>query len=78
MPKQEKYQNLIEKCSEITLFLIIDSLSYLQWRIDHDVADGRIKDGEHIDRDLKSLQEQSSLAVAQTRRFGVLRPQISG
>lgn len=67
----DKYKAMIKECSEIDLFLVIDKLGYIMWRIEHDLADRRITYPEWDENDKFVLQAEIELAVGQTSRFGV-------
>jgi len=43
----------------------------MQWRLYHDAADGRIPDGEHIDKEIAHIGEFVEFARKQTKRFGL-------
>jgi hypothetical protein len=48
----KEFKGIVAKESEVGCFLAMQSLSYMSWRLNHDAADGRIKDGPHIDEQL--------------------------
>lgn len=67
----DAFKKEIAKCSEIDLFIIIDQVGYMIWRIEHDIADNRIVYPEWDNNDKFVLQAEIELAVSETIRFGV-------
>lgn len=66
-----KYKESLSKASEMEIFLTIDSLGYMIWRTEHDLADGRIEYPEWDKNDKFVLQAEIELAVKETSRFDV-------
>lgn len=66
-----KFKNHIETCSELDLYMAIDTLGYILWRTEHDLADGRIEYPEWDQKDKYYVQAEIELAVGKTTRFGV-------
>jgi hypothetical protein len=64
----------LETCSEQELYSTIDALGAFLWRMNHDLADGRIEGSKGIDDDLVKMKEMQKKAVLQTARFGVTKP----
>ncbi len=60
----------LEQMSEVELYLLINTASYMQWRMNHDAADGRIPN-EGIDESIKNLYELQHKAITQLKRFGL-------
>ena len=73
--KDEEYQEMIKNCSEVDLYLTIDGLGYFVWRMNHDLADGRICDNDkqraEVDKDIQKVQKQLEETVPYCSRFGV-------
>lgn len=77
---EAEYQALIESCDELPLYLTIDGLGGLQWRINHDsqrdFGRGYLNQTQY-DAAMETVGKLSArvkLAVAQTTRFGVTEP----
>jgi len=66
-PGSLKDVEYIKNCSEQTLYFLINTLGGFIWRMNHDMADGRIK--ENVD--LSGEQYAIEFCVYQTTRFGV-------
>ena len=66
----------IEELKEIEVYFIINEIGGFIWRMNHDMADGRIpeKDWPAIDRDIKKMSETQQYAVSITPKFGVVPP----
>jgi len=78
--KEKKFKQKIGTCKEHTLFIMIESLGGMIWRINHDWADGRgdygntpqsIKDTNKF---LLDLQKNITLCVKETTRIGIKNP----
>lgn len=69
----QEFQQRIETCSERDLYFTIDFFGGFIWRMNHDMADGRIPLEDHpaIDKDVSRCRERSCIAVKQCSRFGV-------
>ncbi len=67
----EEFLEDIKKCDEITLYFMIDVIGGHLWRMNHDIADGRVESTEDIQKDLKNMRWRIEHAVDQTTRFGV-------
>lgn len=59
--------SIVNNCTEQRLYSLIDSLGYRIWRLNHDMADGRIKPNI----DLMPYQYAIEYCVMHTTRFGV-------
>lgn len=59
--------SIVNNCTEQKLYSLIDSLGYRIWRLNHDMADGRIE--QNID--LMPYQYAIEYCVMHTTRFGV-------
>ena len=66
---KEGFKKDVETCSEVKLFFTIDGLGGFIWRMNHDLADGRIQSTPGIEEDLKNMQDASGIAFDQTSRF---------
>ncbi len=51
--------------------MIINSLGYFIWRMNHDAADGRITITPAMEKDLQNAQLSIEFAVFNTKRFDV-------
>lgn len=73
MSSEKEYLDRIATCSELDLYFIIDSMGAFIWRMNHDMAHGRIPNNDHagIDRDVMATGERQKLAVKQCSRFGI-------
>ncbi len=70
----EEFKKLCEQVPEIQLYYIINTYGGDIWRLNHDLADGRMPESEEVDKYLAELQEHIQYAVDQTKRFGVETP----
>ena len=66
-----KFKETLKNLSELELFMIIDSIGYMIWRMEHDLADGRIEYPEWDLNDKFVMQAEIELAVIETGRFDV-------
>lgn len=66
-----------KKCSEIYLWSAIEQLGGFVWRMEHDLADGRIQSTPGIEADIMKMREYSAFAVSQLYRFGIQDPKES-
>ena len=66
----------LETCPEIILYFFIDQCGEFVWRMNHDMADGRIPQKDHaaIDQDILKIQKQQQEAVQHLPRFGIAKP----
>ncbi len=62
-----KDPSIVNTCTEQELYRMIEAFGYKIWRLNHDMADGRIK--ENID--LMPYQYAIEYCVMHTTRFGV-------
>ncbi len=76
MFKEPAFTELITTGPEIHLYFVIDHIGAFTWRMNHDMAHGRIPDKAHaaIDKDITTASVQQRAAVEQCRRFGVEEP----
>lgn len=67
--------NLITQ-SEVMIYFLIDACGSFIWRMNHDMADGRIPKEHHkaIDEDVVRVREQQVSAICELPRFGVEMP----
>lgn len=74
-----EYQIYIETCPEVELYSVINFIGGAIWRINHDMADGRIPREEHasLDKSLSKDRKRLEKAVDQCTRFGVAMPRRS-
>lgn len=70
----EKIKKTLDEASEVYLWLTIEGLGGFVWRMNHDLADGRIESTPGIEKDLITMQEQIEYAVSQLERFGIKNP----
>jgi hypothetical protein len=66
----------LESLDEIGLYFVINECGGFIWRMNHDMADGRIPEEDHaaIDKDIKNVQKTQQKAVALLPKFGVVKP----
>ncbi len=66
-------QAVITETPEIMVYFEIDACGSFIWRMNHDMAHGRIESKQHkaIDEDVERVREQQKKAVLQCKRFGV-------
>ena len=69
-----EFEKRCQQCSEVELYIIINSLGGFIWRMNHDLADGRISESLEINKSLAEAQKKVEFAVEQTKRFGVIQP----
>ena len=71
-----EFQRLCNSMPEIMLYYTINELGRFIWRMNHDMADGRIPIADHpaIDESLLEAQQKIQIAVDTTARFGVEQP----
>jgi hypothetical protein len=76
----EGFKKTVETCTEYSLYFIIHELTYFDWRMNHDIADGRIETSKikSIDEDLVKIRKLVEYAREQTKRFGVKETTIDG
>lgn len=60
-----------QRCNEKQLFCLIDSLGYVVWRFEHDLADGRLESNPELEKWLMEQKTTMISIVNQTSRFGV-------
>ena len=70
------FREKIRTCPEIVLYFIIDAFGAFIWRMNHDMADGRIAAHHHpaIDKDIVQAGIRQREAVEQCKRFGIEQP----
>jgi len=63
----------LKTCNEATLYCVIDGFGGMIWRLNHDMADGRIPGESHagIDKEIMDMRKKSEAATLQLPRFGV-------
>ena len=74
-------EQVIERGPEAVVYFLIEDLGGFIWRMNHDMADGRIpeKEGAGIDKEIALARtEQRRLCVEALPRFGVATPWIEG
>ena len=70
----DEFEQKCRECDEVTLYIIINSLGGFIWRMNHDLADGRILESPDIGNSLAEMQKKIEFAVDCTKRFGVGQP----
>lgn len=73
-----EFKQVCEQAPEILLYYTISSLGAFMWKMQHDLADGRIEESELVAKDLILAQEKIEFAVDQIKRFGVEKPKDNG
>lgn len=71
---EEKIKKVLDSASEIYLWLYIEGIGGFLWRMNHDLADGRIDSTPGIEKDLVTMRESIEYAVSQLERFGIEDP----
>jgi hypothetical protein len=71
---QKKTNIVLDSASEIYLWLFIEATGGFLWRMNHDLADGRIDSTPGIEKDLVMMQENIEYAASQLERFGIPGP----
>ena len=71
---KEETKKLLDECSEFYLWILIEQTGGFLWRMNHDLADGRIDSTSGIEEDLVNMQGRITYAVGQTERFGLEDP----
>ena len=61
----------IESCQEIELYFIIDMLGAYAWRVNHDLADGRVESTPELEKSIIEAHEDIVTTVGQLTRFGI-------
>ena len=76
MFKEELLVEAIESGPEIMTYMLIDNIGAFTWRMNHDMADGRIPKKDHaaIDEDIKQAVKEQQRLVRSLTRFGVKTP----
>ena len=69
-----EFEKKCRQCSEVELYVTINSLGGFIWQMNHDLADGRIPESSDINESLAEAQRKIEFAVEQTKRFGVIQP----
>ncbi len=71
---EPELKKTLDECSEIFLWAAIEQLGGFIWRMNHDLADGRIKSTPDIEDDLIMMRNNQEYAIDQLERFGVSDP----
>lgn len=76
MFKEELLVEAIERGPEIMTYMLIDHIGAFTWRMNHDMAHGRIPEEEHgpIDQDIEAAVKEQQRLVRSLTRFGVNTP----
>lgn len=76
---EEKKQKPVSEMNELELYFLIDFVGAFTWRMNHDMAHGRIPVADHaaIDADIIRLREEQIAAIKELPRFGVV-PFVEG
>jgi hypothetical protein len=64
----------IDKGSEVFLWTFIEEAGGFIWRMNHEIAHGRIESTPAIEQDILNMREYSQYCVGQLYRFGILDP----
>lgn len=68
--EKEAKENLKAGCEHL-LYFTIDGLGSIIWRMNHDLADGRVKSTPGIEEEILEMREIQQFAVSQLERVGV-------
>ncbi len=71
---EPELKKTLDECSEIFLWAAIEQLGGFLWRMNHDMADGRIQSTPDIEADMIMMGENQEYAIDQLARFGVPDP----
>jgi len=76
MFKEEALQDVIENGPELMVYFFIDQIGAFSWRMNHEMAHGRIEQQHHaaIDKDIERAKQQQVRLVKCLPRFGVEKP----
>jgi hypothetical protein len=76
MIKEDAINQLVESGPEAAIYILIDHIGAFIWRMEHDMADGRIPMEAHagIDKEIAELRPQQVALVRCLTRFGVEVP----
>jgi hypothetical protein len=66
----------VSTLDEIQAYFLINQIGGIIWRMNHDMADGRIPEEEHpkIDEELARISKTQIQAISSLHRFGVTQP----
>lgn len=66
----------VKDFNELELYFFIEECGYFCWRMNHDMADGRIPQSDHakIDIDVAKVRERQIEAIKELQKFGVENP----
>jgi len=73
-----EYDAYIKTCPEVELYFAIDTFGGFVWRMNHDLADGRIESSAGVEQDIINMQGRMEIAIDQSVRFGVIEPRKDG
>ena len=73
-----KTKKTLDSASEIYLWMFIENLSVLIWRIKQDLAEGKVEPTPSIEQDLISMQYEIDYSIGQLERFGIKDAQGNG
>lgn len=71
---EPKLKKILDECSEIFLWASIEESGGFLWRMNHDLADGRIQSTPGIEAGLITMRANQEYAIDQLERFGVPDP----
>jgi hypothetical protein len=63
--------DIVSNGNELDLYMTINSIGHFIWRMNHDMADGRIELKPGLVHDLLEAQYAIEFAVTNTNRFGI-------
>lgn len=66
----------IQEMSEVELYFVIDGCGAFIWRMNHDMAHGRIEQEHHaaIDEDITRMRATQKEAILELPRVGIAQP----
>lgn len=73
---EDKLAEIIEAGPEVVVYMLIEQIGGFIWRMNHDMADGRIPVEAHrgIDKDIAKARPQQVALVKCLTRFGLAKP----
>jgi len=73
-------EKALKDLNELELYFFIEECGYFCWRMNHDMADGRVPQAEHakIDADVVKIHARQVEAIKELPRFGVEHPLKDG
>lgn len=73
---EKQAEKALKDFNELELYFLIEECGYFCWRMNHDMADGRIPQSEHanLDASIAIVRKRQIEAIQELTRFGVEQP----